>query len=167
MLCELDLAVERWYTLSPLYAFTSLVSLTVTSCVSCFLHSTVVVRTMIAVKSLHHPTNHCLSHPSLLPPRNPGTELIPASDYNRPLVPSLVHYTSCPFKPGLSIDVLIIILPTTWSYPLFSTLLGQAFGTELQLPFPARSVPVFGYLCPNRCFSARLWACWLGLLLFL
>lgn len=119
MLCELDLAVERWYTLSPLYAFTSLVSLTVTSCVSCFLHSTVVVRTMIAVKSLHHPTNHCLSHPSLLPPRNPGTELIPASDYNRPLVPSLGHYTSCPFKPGLSIDVMIIILPTTWSYPVF------------------------------------------------
>lgn len=107
-----------------------------------------------------------LSKPSLLaPPTNPGTELMPASAYQLP--PPIGTFPrsppSCPSKPGLSMDVLIISLPITWSYPLFPPLCCvKAFGKELQLPFFARSVPVFGYLCPNRCFSARLWACWLG-----
>lgn len=154
------------YTLSPLYAFTSLVSLTVASCVSCFLHSTVVVRAMIAVKSLHHPTNHCLSHSSLLAPHEtqvPDSCLLPATSYHLPLVPSFGHYTFCSFKPGYHHSPNWSVVP-----PFSPTLLGQGIRQRVAIAvFCSRSVPVFSNLCPNRCFSARLWAFWLGLLLFL
>ena len=110
------------------YAFTSLVSLTVASCVSCFLHSTVVVRAMIAVKSLHHPTNHCLSHPSLLaPPTKPRYRTHACI-----CLPTTTSHWYLPSVTTLSVpsNRVIIILLITWSYPLFPHSVGSRHSAQ-------------------------------------
>lgn len=148
------------------YAFTSLVSPTVIFGIWCFMFPTLDRGRPRHDSGEEFASSYQpLSKPSLLaPPTNPGTELMPASAYQLPppigTFPRSLHFLS--LQTGLSMDVLFIILPMTWSYP-FSHSVGSSIRHRVAIAvFCSRSVPVFSILCPNRCFSARLWACWLG-----
>lgn len=107
-----------------------------------------------------------LSKPSLLaPPTKPRYRTHACIQ-----LPATTSHWYLPSVTTLSVpsNRVIIILPIGRSYPVFPLCWLKAFDKELQLPFSARAASLsFSILCPNRCFSARLWACWLGLLLFL
>lgn len=122
--------------MSPLYAFTSLVSLTVVFGIWCFMFPTLNRSRPRHDSGEEFASSYQpLSKPSI-PPCSPHETQVSNSclhlptSYHLPLVPSLVHHTSCPFKPSLSMDVMIIILPITWSYPLFPHSVGSRHSAQ-------------------------------------
>jgi len=152
VLCGLDLAVERWYTLSPLYAFTSLVSLTVVFGIWCFMFPTLNRSRPRHDSGEEFASSYQpLSKPSI-PPCSPHETQVPNSclhlptNYHLPLVPSLSHHPPVPSNRVCRLTLWSSIFQLLGRTPFFPHSVGSSIRHRVAIAvFCSRSVPVFFY----------------------